>query len=136
MNSPASISTLDRDIDAVGRIDAVPSILNVLCQMTGMGFAAVARVTQDSWTACAVQDLIGFGLLPGGQLDVNTTLCKEVRESHRSIAIDHASQDPVYRHHHTPRIYSIESYISVPIVLGVEERNNCEPERISCECGD
>jgi signal transduction histidine kinase len=30
---------------------------------------------------------------------------------------DHASEDPVYCRHHTPQIYNIESYISVPIVL-------------------
>jgi signal transduction histidine kinase len=35
----------------------------------------------------------------------------------RPVVIDHASTDPVYREHHTPRIYNIESYISVPIIL-------------------
>lgn len=36
-----------KDIDAVARIDAVPGILDVICRITGMGFAAVARVTDD-----------------------------------------------------------------------------------------
>jgi signal transduction histidine kinase len=106
-----------RDVAAISRISAVPSMLSVICKNTGLGFAAVARVTEGTWTACAVQDDIKFGLKPGGQLDVNTTLCIEARAARRPVVIDHASQDPVYCNHHTPRTYNIESYISVPIVL-------------------
>lgn len=109
--------SIARDIASIARISAVPSLLRVICQHTGMGFAAVARVTDGTWTACAVEDSIGFGLQPGGQLDVHTTLCKESRAVRRPIVIDHASRDPVYRAHHTPRIYRIESYVSVPIVM-------------------
>jgi signal transduction histidine kinase len=108
---------LARDVADVARIQAVAGILEIVCQMTGMGFAAVARVTDGTWTACAVRDLIGFGLQPGGQLGVQTTLCSESRAERRSIAFDDADQDPVYRDHHTPRTYNIRSYISVPIVL-------------------
>ncbi|MGJ7542263.1 GAF domain-containing sensor histidine kinase [Variovorax sp. LT1R16] len=111
-----SAEAIARDIAAVARISAVPSLLRLICQNTGMGFAAVARVTDGTWTACAVQDNIRFGLLAGGQLDVKTTLCNEARTARRPVVIDHASLDPVYRDHHTPRIYNIESYISVPII--------------------
>ncbi len=106
-----------RDVATVARIGAVPSMLRVICKNTGLGFAAVARVTEGTWTACAVQDNIQFGLLPGGQLDVHTTLCSESRAMRQPIVVDHASLDPLYRNHHTPRIYNIESYISVPIIL-------------------
>lgn len=106
-----------RDIAAISRIGAVPALLQVVCRTTGMGFAAVARVTDGTWTACAVQDDIAFGLKPGSQLDVHTTLCKEVRAARQPVVIDHASRDPVYASHHTPRMYNIESYISVPIIL-------------------
>ncbi len=41
------------DLDAVAAIQAVPTILDVVCRATGMGFAAVARVTEDRWIACA-----------------------------------------------------------------------------------
>lgn len=105
-----------RDVAAIARISAVPSLLKLICQNTGMGFAAVARVTDGTWTACAVQDDIQFGLTPGAQLDVHTTLCKESRAARQPVVIDHASQDPLYNTHHTPRLYNIESYISVPIV--------------------
>lgn len=105
-----------RDVESVARISAVPAILRIVCENTGMGFAAVARVDDASWTACAVLDKINFDLKPGGQLDVNSTLCIESRALRQPIAFDHASQHPVYCKHHTPRLYSIESYISVPIV--------------------
>ena len=50
----------------------VPTILEVVCRTTGMGFAAVARVTEDRWIACEVHDEIQFGLRPGGELEVET----------------------------------------------------------------
>jgi signal transduction histidine kinase len=108
---------IERDIRAVGRIGAVPSLLRVLCETTGMGFAAVARVTQESWIACAVADDIGFGVSPGGRLNVNTTLCIESRAACAPIVIGQASTDGVYCNHPTPALYKIESYITVPIVL-------------------
>jgi signal transduction histidine kinase len=112
-----SEEAIARDVARVGGIGSVPSMLRVICKNTGLGFAAVARVTEGTWTACAVQDDIHFGLLPGGQLDVKSTLCSESRARRQPIVVDHASQDPEYRNHHTPRIYRIESYISVPIIL-------------------
>lgn len=114
-DTPEAIS---RDVAAISRISAVPAVLRIVCQHTGMRFAAVARVTEGSWVCCAVLDDLGFGLKAGARLDVNTTLCKEGRESRVPVAIDQASTDPVYHAHHTPRVYGFESYISVPILLG------------------
>lgn len=105
------------DLLAIERIDAIPTLLQVLCETTGMRFAAVARVTEQTWTACAVHDDIDFGLKPGGQLDVKSTLCTEVRETRVPIVIDKASSDPRYCNHPTPKLYRIESYVSVPIVM-------------------
>ena len=107
----------DADIAAVQRIAAVPSILDIVCRTTGMGFAAVARVTDDRWIACQVLDNIHFGLPPGGELKVETTLCHEVRQLHEVIVFDHADEDARFRDHHTPRIYGLQSYISVPIIM-------------------
>ena len=112
-DSPEAIA---RDIAAISRISSVPSLLRIVCDNTGMRFAAVARVTDGTWTACAVEDKIDFGLAPGGQLDVHTTLCKEARAARQPVVIDRASTDPLYSAHHTPRLYNIESYISVPIL--------------------
>jgi signal transduction histidine kinase len=105
------------DIDAVAQIRAVPSILDVVCRMTGMGFAAVARVTEERWIACGVQDNIEFGLQPGGELKIDTTICHEIRQNHDPVVINCVADDPCYKDHHTPRLYGFQSYISVPITL-------------------
>ena len=105
------------DIAAVQRIDAVPRILEIVCRSTGMGFAAVARVTDERWICCAVRDDINFGLQPGGELKVETTICHEIRQSHQAVVIDHVAEDQVFAGHHTPAMYGFQSYISVPITL-------------------
>ena len=109
---------LQADIEAVGAIDAVPTILDVVCRTTGMGFAAVARVTEERWIACAVRDEIQFGLQPGGELKVETTICNEIREQRRSRSS--STMSPRTRSTagiHTPAMYGFQSYISMPIFL-------------------
>jgi signal transduction histidine kinase len=110
MNDPIA-----EDIAAVGRIDAVPKILEVVCRLTGMRFAAVARVTAERWVACAVRDEIEFGLVPGGELELASTICDEIRQSGQAVVIDHVAQSVEFCDHHTPRQYGLQSYISTPI---------------------
>lgn len=105
------------DIEAIQSIPIISSILDVICQTTGMGLAAVARVTEERWIACSVLDKISFGLQPGGELKVETTLCHEIRQSKEAIIIDHVEKDETYCHHHTPAMYGFQSYISIPIFL-------------------
>jgi signal transduction histidine kinase len=115
---PVSMSeTFDQDVAAVSSIKAIPTILDIVCRTTGMRFAAVARVTEDRWIACSVRDDINFGLKPGGELEVETTICHEIRQSGEAVVIDHVSEDAVYACHHTPRIYGLQSYIAMPIRL-------------------
>jgi len=104
-----------RDVEAIARMDVVPTILDMVCRSTGMGFAAVARVTEEQWIACAVRDSIAFGLAPGGELPLETTLCNEIRQSGCLVVIDHVAEDDRYRTHRTPALYGFQSYISVPI---------------------
>jgi signal transduction histidine kinase len=111
------VSDYQGDIDAIGQIEAVPSILDVVCRITGMGFAAVARVTSDRWIACAVRDEVAFGLKPGGELKIETTICDEIRQSGQPVVIDHVDAEPHWRAHRTPAMYGFQSYISMPIVL-------------------
>ncbi|MDB5656255.1 MAG: histidine kinase, partial [Tardiphaga sp.] len=73
------------DIAAIQRIDAVPRILEVVCRTTGMGFAAVARVTDERWVCCAVRDEIEFGLGTGGELKLETTICHEIRQTREAV---------------------------------------------------
>ena len=112
-----SAEEIARDVAALNRLQAVPTLLEVLCDSTGMRFAAVARVTENTWTACVVKDEISFGVTAGGQLDLESTLCIESKRSNAPIVIEQASTDPRYCDHPTPKLYKIESYVSVPIVL-------------------
>ncbi len=110
-------AALQNDIERVRQIPIISTLLDVICQTTGMGFAAVARVTQDRWIACSVRDEIQFGLVAGGELKVATTICNEIRDDHRAVIIDHVQQSELYARHPTPLLYGFQSYISFPIVL-------------------
>jgi len=109
------------DIESISKIPAVSHILEIVCRSTGMGFAAVARVTSDQWITCAVLDKIDFGLLPGHELNLETTICNEIREHHKVVVIDHVAEDEEFANHHTPLLYGFQSYISVPIILKTGE---------------
>lgn len=104
------------DVEAISRIPIVANMLEVICRTTGMGFAAVARVTEDRWVACSVRDEIDFGLQPGSELKLETTICNEIRQHHQAIIIDHVDEDENFAHHHTPAMYGFQSYISMPII--------------------
>jgi K+-sensing histidine kinase KdpD len=104
------------DVAKINSIEAVPSILQVICHATGMGFAAVARVTEGRWVACSVLDQIDFGLKPGGELKVETTICHAIRQTGEGVVIDHVAEDSVYCGHPTPAMYGFQSYISMPIM--------------------
>lgn len=114
--SGALSPSLLADLALVANISAVSGILDVVCKTTGMGFAAVARVTDEKWIACAVRDDVEFGLKPGGELELKTTICDEIRASHVPVIFDDAALDPAYADHHTPRIYGLRSYVSFPII--------------------
>src|SRR6202042_237470 len=118
MDSPLASA---RAVAAIARIDAVPTLLKVLCEMTGMRIAAVARVTETIWTACAVREDIPFGLKPVMDLPVATAFCLYSPASREPIVIEHASADPRYCHHAAPKRYQIESYVSTPIIC-----TNCD----------
>ena len=61
------------DVAAIDRLEAVKTALKVLRRTTRLRTALVARVTEHSWTACAVLDEGGFGFRPGDELEVSTT---------------------------------------------------------------
>jgi GAF domain-containing protein len=82
-----------------------------------MGFVAVARVTEERWIACQVADGMGFGLKPGDELQIQTTICDKIRECRCSIVIDHVSADPMWRTHPVPALYGFQSYASLPVFL-------------------
>ena len=64
-----------------------------------------------------MRDEISFGLKPGGELRLETTICNEIRQSGKLVVIDHVAEDDEFREHPTPKMYGFQSYISVPIRL-------------------
>jgi signal transduction histidine kinase len=104
------------DLAAIAGLSTVPTIFDVVCRTTGMGFAAIARVTDERWLACAVRDDLDLGIRAGSELKVDTTICDEVRRSRAPIVIDDASRSALWRDHPAPAMYGFQSYISMPIV--------------------
>lgn len=114
MNNKLSID-LQEDLNNISQITSIPSMLNVICRTTGMRFAAVARVTDKKWVTCLSQDEINFGLKPGDELELQTTICNEIRQHTNPVIIDNVSENQKYCYHHTPEKYGFKSYISFPI---------------------
>lgn len=110
-----AMNQIESDIAAVQRITAVPTILKVVSEVTGMRLALIARVTKDSWTACATLDRMNFGLKVGDQLAVATTLCSEVRDSLQPLVVEHAALEPDFCNHPTTKMYGFASYLAFPI---------------------
>src|SRR5262249_25820151 len=117
MNEESMSHDFQGDLDAIEAIAAVPTILKVVTHVTGMGFSAIARVTDDRWVCLAANDQVGLGLTPGGELKIETTLCHEVRQAREAVIIDHVAESQRYANHHTPALYGFQSYISMPIFL-------------------
>ncbi|MCM4158195.1 histidine kinase [Gramella sp. AN32] len=80
-----------------------------------MRFAAIARVTEERWITCMSQDNIDFGLEPGDELELETTICNEIRQHSEPVIIDNVSENKEFCTHHTPIKYGFQSYISFPI---------------------
>ena len=109
-----TLDEVEGSVAAIARVDVVPTLLEVVCRTTGMGVAAIARVTEDRWIACGVRAEIRFGLEPGSELKIETTFCREIRASGQPVVIDHVAEDEGFCSHPTPTMYGFQSYISVP----------------------
>lgn len=97
--------------------DDIQLLLGRVCELTGMGFAAVARVTESRWVALQVEDRVAFGLKPGDELEIKKTICDEIRESGTAVLIDDVGCDPDWWNHPVPVLYGFRSYVSLPIVI-------------------
>ncbi|MGK2909650.1 MAG: GAF domain-containing protein [Sphingobium sp.] len=100
----------------LGRISEIRAVLEDVCRITEMGFAAVARVTEDRWIACQVLDNIDFGLSPGDELDIMKTICNDIRQTGQRVVIDHVDQDIDWQTHPVPAFYGFKSYASLPLL--------------------
>ncbi|WP_426139889.1 GAF domain-containing protein [Pseudomonas sp. DWP3-1-2] len=117
MNPVISIHLTDAEVAAIAEVEATSNILKLVTRLTSLRFAAIAKVTDQRWIACAVMDEINFGVEPGSELDLETTICNELRAHRTPVVISCASKDPVYSSHPLPKRYRFESYFSVPIIL-------------------
>jgi signal transduction histidine kinase len=106
-----------RSCNLVQRIETIPILLKGLVRLSGMRFAVLAHVSDDTWVACAVEDQAGFGMAAGDTLDVDETICKEVRDGLESIVIADTAADPRFCDHPVPKRFRFRSYISVPVRL-------------------
>ena len=118
--SSTGTALTDLDKDAIADLGADPEIqamLGRVCELTGMGFAAVAHVSETRWIACQVDDRVAFGLRPGDELEIKKTICDDIRATGRAIAIDNTDADPDWWNHPVPVLYGFHSYVSLPIVI-------------------
>ncbi len=108
---------LDIDVDHVLRTAGLQALLDAVVVITGLRFAAVARVTDTRWTAVVVHDLLGVGAQPGQELASETMLCKDVQRSGQPIFFEVTSNEERYRDHPTPLMHGFETYVSLPVHL-------------------
>jgi signal transduction histidine kinase len=106
-----------RAIAALARIDAVPTLLKVMCEITDLRLAAVARAAGGTWTALAIRDGLGLGLAPGERLRFLENVGFEDQALLAPVVIERAGGDPDPRTPHSA-MHGFESFISVPIILG------------------
>ena len=115
--SAPDVNELLREVAPIEHDAEILALLEEVCRVTEMGFAAVVRVTETRWVACQVLDRIEFGMKPGDELDVATTVCDDVRKCGHQIVVDNVASDHQWRTHPMPVIYGFKSYVSLPLVM-------------------
>lgn len=104
-----------QDMATVQAISSVPRILSAVTEITGMRFACIARVTEATWTICAVHNAVGYDLVPGSELPIDMTFCKSVRATRQPVVFDSAGASEIYCDHPSPKLYGFDSYASLPL---------------------
>ncbi|SEL00677.1 hypothetical protein SAMN05428989_1242 [Pseudoxanthomonas sp. GM95] len=105
------------EVRHVAQTPGMQHTLERVAAITGMRFVAIARIADKRWTALAVHDLLNFGLHPGQDLLLESTICNEIRGHGQVVTFNQASTDKRFATHPTPALYGFESYISVPLIL-------------------
>ena len=86
-----NLSSLSHCVNAVGRIEGMTTLLEVVRDAAGMRAAFIAAVIDDAWVVCSVLDDLGLGMEPGKTLDANGALRLEPTGSRLSVPIVLAS---------------------------------------------
>ncbi|SPJ22447.1 sensor histidine kinase [Palleronia abyssalis] len=116
-NAPSDEYTTPSDVEDIQSIAQVPRLLQVCIATTGMKFAAIARVTDTRWVACATQDETGIGPSTGDALDLRETICEDVDRSGKTIVIDDIRDHPDKASKAVVGTHGFRSFISVPITM-------------------
>ena len=104
------------DVAAVQRMTIIPKILETVAQITALRFICIARAHPRGWTACAVLDQLGLGLVPDDTLELGTTLFDGIFTPERPIVIDRGSNELNREASQAAAQAGFESFISVPIM--------------------
>ena len=113
----ASSDDASQAVTAIGHIEAVPTLLEALCEVTGMRVAMVAHVDGEVWTVCAVRDALDLGIIAGSPLALRTNVDLESLASRTPLVIERAGSDAHYSADEPQGLFQVESYVSVPIFL-------------------
>jgi hypothetical protein len=115
-----SASDSTQALASIARIDAVPTLLKVLCEMSGLRFAAVTRIRGNTVTVCALRNELGLKVKLGESFNLLEGLELRAKELREPIVIEQASADRGVADSRAPAANAIKSIISVPIIVGRE----------------
>lgn len=119
-----SKSGFEIDLASISKMESIPLILNLVKATTGLRFAAVARVTETRWVACAVDNSAGLELVVGSERVTARTLCSQVRNLRRSLVYGSGFEELFrsgYGAEPPTDMPSVQSHISVPIITAEGE---------------
>lgn len=111
----ANLSTEERSV--IAEIEEITCILKLVTRLTEMHFACIAKFTETGLIVCAAYDPAQLGISPGDTLELETTLCSELRRSPRALFIPKVSQGDRCSARPVVKKYAIESYAGVAIYL-------------------
>jgi signal transduction histidine kinase len=103
----------------LARMEGLSAILRLAKEVTGLRFAAVAKVTENQWVAVAVADSVPLDIRPGDERPVASTLCNEVRLRRRSLVYGESMRKLQYAGYAAQVHFEqrgLHSHISVPIL--------------------
>ena len=109
---------LTSSVASLGDDSRVQDLLNRVCALTDMGFAAVAYVS-DKYGGSRARSRTASrsGSSRATNCEIKKTICDEIRCSGKPIAIDDTTKDPDWWNHPVPTLYGFRSYVSLPIVI-------------------
>ncbi|QJI12009.1 GAF domain-containing protein [Pseudomonas sp. ADAK22] len=101
----------------IAELEATSTILQLVTRLTGMRFAGIAKFTEKDWIVCSACDPTHLGIEAGNTLELEITLCSELRRNPKALFIPKISGDHRYSDRHVVKQYGLESYAGAPIFL-------------------